>query len=157
MRARARARIHVHVSVCVCVCKVMQERREGGKGGGCKCWSLMVKVHCGAQLRSFRAPPPSHHLTTTLPFPSSRRRIPCGCQISSTAQRDRALGLCDQKQKKRAPAYRSSLNSPDSGGVVDRLFISIFIKNKIGRGGRGRAEGGSDFSKKKGGGGRNDF
>ena len=54
--------------VCTCLCKLMRERRGGGKGGGCKCWSSMVKVHWPAQLPSFRAPPPSHHLTTTLTF-----------------------------------------------------------------------------------------
>ena len=35
---------------CVCVCKVIWELRRGGKGGGCKCWSSMVKVHRPAQL-----------------------------------------------------------------------------------------------------------
>ena len=57
-------------------------------------------------------PPLDHH--PPLPSPSSRLRIVVGV-IFRERSRDTVLSNSDQKRKKRAPAHRSSLNSPDSG------------------------------------------
>ena len=87
------------VCVCVCVCKVMPERRGEGKGGGCKCWSSMVKVHWPAQLRSFPAPPPYRHFNHHLPLPFLEAGHGCGCQISSAEWRYRAVELWPEMEK----------------------------------------------------------
>ena len=70
----------------------------------------------GAQLRSFRAPPPSHQLTTTLPSRSSRRPA-----LLVTKSWDRFL-LHNNPQHGCGCQISSSLNSPDGGGVGDWLF-----------------------------------
>ena len=123
-------RVCVCVCVCVCasvcVCKMMQERRGGGKGGGANAgarWSKYSDWLSGDHLSTpplSPLPTPSRHLTTTLPFPflevggawlrvsdfESRVEIPCFRTLT-------------QNCRKRAPAYRSSLNSPDSGKLFE--------------------------------------
>ena len=121
--------------VCTCLCKLMRERRGGGKGGGCKCWSLMVKVHWPAQLRSFRAPPPSRHLTTTLTFlrrGGARLRVSdFECRVEIPRFRTLTRNRKSEHPRTGAlwtlPMVASSLNSPDSGGVGDWLFFFFFF------------------------------
>ena len=114
----ARAHARECMCACLCVCKVMRERRGGGKGGGCKCWSLMVKVHRPAQFRSFRAPPPSHHLTIPFPFPSLRPRMVAGVRFRVPC---RETVLCNFDQK------RSSLNSSDRTVAASATGLFFFV------------------------------
>ena len=114
----------------------MRERRGGGKGGGCKCWSSMVKVHWPAQLRSFRAPPPFRHLTTTLTFlrrGGARLRVSdFKCQVEIPRFRTLIRNRKSEHPRTGAlwtlPTVASPLNSPDSGGVGDWLFFFFFCR-----------------------------
>ena len=75
-------------------------------------------------------PPPNHHPH----LPSSRRRTVAGVRFRVPSG-DTALSNFDQKPKKRAPAYRSSVNSPDGGKPFEvsrqwwcwRLFFFFFF------------------------------
>ena len=108
----------VCVSVCVCerVCTCLIDAGEKGRGKG-----------RGVQMLEFDGqstltgsvtiisspstiPPPNHHPH----LPSSRRRTVAGVRFRALSG-DTALSNFNQKPKKRAPAYRSSVNSPDGG------------------------------------------
>ena len=109
----------VCVCVCLCVCKVMRERRGGGYGGGGG-GVPMLEFDGQSSLTGSVAiisspssiPPLDHH--PPLPSPSSRRRMGVGVRFRERSG-DTVLSNSDQKRKKRAPAHRGSLNSPNSG------------------------------------------
>ena len=76
----------VCVRECVCACQVMQERREGGKGAGANAGAQWSKYSDWLSGDHFKPPPPplplpSHHLTTTLPSPSSMPRMVAGVRF----------------------------------------------------------------------------
>ena len=116
----------VCASVCLCVRKVMGERRGGGKGGGANAgagWSKYSDWLSGDHFDPPHPPllpSPSCHLTTTLPFTF----LEAGCAWLRVSDFKCPVEIpcfrtLTQNWKKQAPAYRSSLNSPDSGKLFE--------------------------------------
>ena len=123
----------VYVCVCVCVCKCVCVKwcgREGeGEREGVQMLELDGQRTVTGSVAIISSPPPHlpspttyRHLTTTLPFLEAG-----GAWLRVSDFESRVELQCfrtlTQNCKKRAPAYRSSLNSPDSVGIGHRLLF----------------------------------
>ena len=158
----------VKIPLCVCVCECVcvyvyecvsvcvkwcgregeGETEEGGGGGGRvqmlefdgqKFTDRLSCDHIEPLLYPTTWPPPY----PPLPSPSLRRRMVVGVRFRERSG-DTVLSNSDQKRKKRAPAHRGSLNSPDSGKPFE--FSRQWWRRRTAFSGEGGVVG--DFPKK---------